>query len=83
MTSVLALSLLFSAPAIADDSLVGATPISSSTRRNKSPLLAAGLNFFLPGTGSLYNGVKPAYVSVPMIAWARRLPFSSWWICST
>ena len=34
----------------------------------KSPLLAAGLNFFVPGAGYLYNGEKPLYVSLPMIA---------------
>ena len=27
--------------------------------RRRSPLLAAGLNWFLPGTGYLYNGERP------------------------
>jgi len=29
------------------------------TPRRKSPLLAAGLNWFLPGTGYIYNGERP------------------------
>lgn len=74
MTGALVLSLL-STPASADEPLVGAIPVSSSTGRRKSPLLAAGLNWFIPGAGYLYNGEKPAYVTLPMIAGAGGLTY--------
>lgn len=44
--------------------------------KNKRPLLAAGLNFFIPGTGYIYNGRKPLYVSVPMILGAGGLTYA-------
>ena len=43
--------------------------------KQKRPLLAAGLNWFFPGAGYLYNGVKPAYVGLPMIAGAVGLTY--------
>jgi hypothetical protein len=76
MPGVLALGLLLSAPSSAEEPLVGATPISSSAAtKHRSPLLAAGLNWFLPGAGYLYNGEKPVYVSLPMIAGAAGLTY--------
>jgi len=41
----------------------------------KNRWLAAGLNFFVPGAGYIYNGNKPLYVSVPMIAGAVGLTY--------
>jgi len=41
----------------------------------KKPLLAAGLNWVLPGAGYIYNGEKPLYVSLPMIAGAGGLTY--------
>lgn len=43
--------------------------------RTKRPLVAAGLNFFVPGAGYLYNGHKPLTVSLPMIAGAAGLTY--------
>ena len=43
--------------------------------KEKRPLLAAGLNWVLPGAGYLYNGETPAYVAVPMIAGALGLTY--------
>lgn len=43
-----------SAPALATYRMDGDT-----TPRRRSPLLAAGLNWVLPGTGYLYNGERP------------------------
>jgi hypothetical protein len=43
--------------------------------KEKKPLLAAGLNWVLPGAGYLYNGETPAYVAVPMIAGAVGLTY--------
>ena len=42
--------------------------VSQEAHAKKSPILASSLNFFLPGTGYLYNGDKPLYVTLPMIA---------------
>ena len=39
----------------------------------KNRWLAAGLNFFVPGAGYIYNGEKPLYVSVPLVAGAVAL----------
>lgn len=58
-----ALSLTAPSVALADDV------------RTKSPLLAAGLNFLLPGTGYIYNGEKPLYETVPMVAGALALTY--------
>lgn len=70
------LALLLSAPSSAAEPLVGATPIASAAGvKKKSPLLAAGLNWFLPGAGYLYNNEKPLYVSLPMIAGAAGLTY--------
>ena len=33
---------------------------SSSAGKSKRPWLSAGLNWFVPGAGYMYNGVKPA-----------------------
>lgn len=81
--TTLALLSLATAPALADDSpsltlspelapehletesFVGA---GGGGEKHRIPLLAAGLNFFLPGAGYLYNGEKPVYVSLPMMA---------------
>ena len=76
MSGLLALSLLASSPAAADATpLEGATPVANSGGKKKIPLLAAGLNWFIPGAGYLYNGEKPVYVSLPMIAGAAGLTY--------
>ncbi len=41
---------------------------SEAQAKEKKPLVAAALNWFLPGAGYLYNGEKPLYVSLPMLA---------------
>ncbi len=41
---------------------------ASAAADGKNKWLAAGLNFFVPGAGYMYNGKKPLYVTVPMIA---------------
>lgn len=60
------------------------TPVapSSSLQRvqagsgpQKRPWLAAGLNWIVPGAGYMYNGDKPAYVTLPMIAGAAGLTY--------
>jgi len=43
--------------------------------KQKRPWLAAGLNWFIPGAGYMYNGKKPAYVTVPMMAGAAGLTY--------
>jgi hypothetical protein len=48
---------------------------SGGSGKHRIPLLAAGLNWFLPGTGYLYNGEKPVYVSLPMVAGAVGLTY--------
>jgi hypothetical protein len=48
---------------------------ASSSGKHKSPALAFTLNFFIPGAGYLYNGEKPLYVSLPMIAGAGGLTY--------
>jgi hypothetical protein len=51
---------------------------STSTARaegKKNKWLAAGLNWVLPGAGYMYNGEKPLYVTVPMIAGAVALTY--------
>ena len=50
-------------------------PIASGPAKEKKPLLAAGLNWFVPGAGYMYNGRKPALVTVPMIAGAAGLTY--------
>lgn len=64
------------APSVAEDSNAsnasdGATADSGA----KNKWLAAGLNFFIPGAGYVYNGKKPLYVSLPMIAGAVGLTY--------
>jgi len=66
MRFVLSLAaLLFASAAISAPAQAG----------EKRPLLAAGLNFFVPGAGYLYNNEKPLYVSLPMIAGAGGLTY--------
>lgn len=48
---------------------------SSDSGKHRIPALAFGLNFFVPGAGYLYNGEKPVYVSLPMIAGAAGLTY--------
>lgn len=49
--------------------------VASKPAKEKKPLLAAGLNWVVPGAGYMYNGRKPAYVTVPMIAGAAGLTY--------
>jgi hypothetical protein len=48
---------------------------TSGSGKHRIPLLAAGLNWFVPGAGYLYNGEKPVYVSLPMVAGAVGLTY--------
>ncbi|HCH65154.1 MAG TPA: hypothetical protein DFR83_20285 [Deltaproteobacteria bacterium] len=50
-------------------------PVARGPAREKKPLLAAGLNWFVPGAGYMYNGRKPALVTVPMMAGAAGLTY--------
>ena len=52
-----------------------ATPAAAHADDSKSPWLAATLNWFLPGTGYMYNGQKPLYSTVPMLAGALALTY--------
>ncbi|GEM_PF-478871 len=84
-TTTLALLTLTTTPALAADDAPAtetqAAPVSETDAetqpapKTKRPLLAAGLNWFLPGAGYLYNGEKPLYVSLPMIAGAVGLTY--------
>ena len=48
---------------------------SQAQANEKKPLVAAALNWFFPGAGYLYNGEKPLYVSLPMLAGAVGLTY--------
>jgi hypothetical protein len=48
---------------------------SEAQAKEKKPLVAAALNWVLPGAGYLYNGEKPLYVSLPMLAGAIGLTY--------
>ena len=66
LASTLALFVLNSSSAQA------AEPVAPKLKR---PVLAAGLNWFLPGAGYAYNNQKPLYVTVPMMAGAAGLTY--------
>ena len=68
------MTALLAALALSTASLA-AEPAPAAAVKHKRPALAAGLNFFLPGSGYLYNGEKPLYVSVPMMAGAAGLTY--------
>jgi len=70
-----ALALSASAPAMADAPAAPEVTLTAASGKSKSPLLAAGLNFFVPGAGYLYNNKKPVYVSLPLIAGAAGLTY--------
>ncbi len=43
------------------------TPLGNQgKKRTPNPWVAAGLNWFLPGTGYLYNGKKPVWIGASM-----------------
>ena len=62
-------------PCFAIALLAATPPAAAEETKRKSPLLAAGLNFFIPGAGYAYNGEKPLYVSLPLIAGAVGLTY--------
>jgi hypothetical protein len=53
--------------------LASASPARADGPKNR--WVAAGLNWVLPGAGYAYNGDKPLYVTVPMIAGAIGLTY--------
>lgn len=69
------------APETATDASIQATPTyaefaaDGQSEKIKRPLLAAGLNWFLPGAGYAYNNAKPLYVTLPMMAGAVGLTY--------
>ena len=56
-------------------SLAAPTLAHADEGSTKNKWVAAGLNFVLPGTGYIYNGEKPLYVTVPMVAGAIALTY--------
>ena len=52
---------------------LAANPAAAEGKKNR--WVAAGLNFVLPGTGYAYNGEKPLYVSLPLIAGSVGLTY--------
>lgn len=48
-------------------------PKNAAAEKNK--WVAAGLNFFIPGAGYMYNAKKPLYVSVPLVLGAVGLTY--------
>jgi hypothetical protein len=57
--------------------VVGTLAVSPSEAqaKEKKPLVATTLNWFFPGAGYLYNGEKPLYVSLSMLAGAAGLTY--------
>ena len=49
---------------------LGAVAPCQAHADEKNPWIAAGLNWFIPGAGYIYNGQKPLYATVPMVAGA-------------
>ncbi len=52
-----------------------APSVHSAPAKEKKPLLAAGLNWVVPGAGYIYNGRKPACVTVLMTVGAAGLTY--------
>jgi hypothetical protein len=48
---------------------------SAEAKAEKNEYVAAGLNFFFPGAGYIYNGEKPLYVSAPILAGSLGLAY--------
>lgn len=69
------------APEAETDASIQVTPTyaefaaDGQNEKIKRPLLAAGLNWFLPGAGYAYNNAKPLYVTLPMMAGAVGLTY--------
>jgi len=54
---------------------LAAPNVAEAAEKEKRPLLAAGLNWIVPGVGYAYNGEKSAAVWAPMIVGAVGLTY--------
>jgi len=52
---------------------MASSPTEAKAEKNK--WAAAGLNFFFPGAGYMYNGDKPLYVTAPILAGSLGLAY--------